>query len=139
MTKPVSADDRAILQTYVNESFERFKSIVKEGRPAFRDDDAALDKLATGEIFTAPQAQKSGLVDEIGFVEAAIDRAIDMASLSADEVRVVTYERPVRLFDPIGLARSEPVAPSVTTMLLDLATPRAYYLCTAWPGLTVAN
>ena len=53
----MSAEDREVLQRYVNESFDRFKAIVREGRPQFREDPDALDRLATGEIFSAEQAK----------------------------------------------------------------------------------
>ena len=42
---------------------------------------AALDKLATGQVFTADQALENGLIDKIGFIEDAIDRAIQLARL----------------------------------------------------------
>ena len=60
MTKELSPEDREILQNYVNESFERFKKIVRSGRPDFDRDEQALDNLATGEIFSAEQAKKLG-------------------------------------------------------------------------------
>ena len=63
MTRPVSDEDRKILQAYVNEAFGRFKDIVQGGRPVFRKAPQKLDELATGEIFTAGQAKK---FDEVG-------------------------------------------------------------------------
>ncbi len=39
--------------------------IVKEGRPLFRKDEAALNQLATGEIFSATRAEEFGLIDKI--------------------------------------------------------------------------
>ena len=99
MTKPLTADDRQVLQIYMEEAFDRFKQIVKNGRPAFRDNEQALDELATGEIFSATQAQQNGLVDEIGFVEDAIDRAAELAGLDPQAVRVVSYKTPLSLLD----------------------------------------
>lgn len=135
MTKPLSEDDRKVAQAYVNESFERFLDIVRKGRPAFREGDEALKKLATGEVFTARQAKEAGLVDEIGFIEEAIDRVKELADLKGREVRVVTYTRPPSLFDFGGFAQSAGGQRSELAALLDLAAPRAWYLWSALPTL----
>jgi protease-4 len=133
MTKPISDEDRRILQAYVDEAFARFKDVVAEGRPAFEADRAALDELATGEIFTANQALRHGLVDEIGFIEQAIDRAIELAGLDKDATRVVQYEQPASLLDlPWPVASS---GAGDLSALLELNAPRAYYLATTLPPL----
>jgi protease-4 len=54
--KPMTEEERQIFRELVDESFTQFKDVVKEGRPAFKDDSEALDKLATGQIYTAGQA-----------------------------------------------------------------------------------
>lgn len=131
MTTKSTPEDRAVLERYVNSSFERFKDIVKSGRPKFRDDPDSLDTLATGEIFTAQQAQESGLVDEIGFIEAAIERVIELADLDEDNVRVVTYEQPMSVVEALGLTHMASVSPGAE--LANLAVPRAYYLFTSLP------
>lgn len=134
MTKEMPAEHREIIQGYVNEAFERFKDIVKSGRPKFREDPSKLDALATGEIFSATKAKDGGLVDEIGFVEDAVDRAMELASLSKDKTRVVKYKRPAALFDfgDVGSARS---ARRELDMLFELSSPRAYYLSTTLPAI----
>lgn len=142
MTRPMSPDDRQVIEQYVGEAFERFKAIVKSGRPALRQanpDQALRDPqserdLATGEIFTAVQAQQYGLIDEIGFVEDAIERAMELAGLDAKRVRVVEYQAPLSLSSLMGVA--ETVAPQgELTALLEMNTPRAYYLTTTLPAL----
>ncbi len=106
MTKPLSADDREILEDYMEEAFDRFKEIVRQGRPAFRGKEGELEELATGQIFSAQQARQHGLVDEIGFLEAAIDRAAELAGFEPQEVRVVQYRSPLQLIDLLLAARS---------------------------------
>ena len=91
-TKPMTEEERKIFQALVDDSFARFKEIVAPGRAKFDKDPAALDKLATGQIFTAEQAKDNGLVDKIGFLEDAVDRAIELAKLDKDEVKVVRYK-----------------------------------------------
>jgi protease-4 len=133
MTRPIPDEHRQLLEEYVNESFERFKDIVKKGRPKFRDDEEALSQLATGEVFTATKAQEHGLVDEIGFIEEAIDRAIVLANLDAGDTRVIRYQRPTSLIELPALAKAS--RESELTTLMELTTPRAYYLTTSLPPL----
>jgi len=63
MTKPMTAEHRAIVQGTINQMFDRFKEISKDGRPVFRKDPEALEQLATGEVFLADSAKKFGLID----------------------------------------------------------------------------
>jgi len=92
LARPMTEEERKIFQGLVDEGFEQFKKVIQSGRPGFRKDPTALDKLATGQVFTADQAKQSGLVDQIGFVEDAVDRAITLAGLSAAKVHVVKYK-----------------------------------------------
>jgi protease-4 len=133
ITKPMPDDHRELLEAYIDEAFQRFKGIVKDGRPAFQEDDVVLDEIATGEVFTASQALRKGLVDKIGFVEDAIDRAIELADLNEESTRVIQYQRPLSLFD-LGLAQSRSDS-STLAEALDLGTPRPYYLWTSFPLL----
>ena len=137
-TAEETAEVRAILQDMVDQSFEGFKEIVRSGRPKFREDDDALTAVATGQIFTAKQAIDNGLVDQIGFIEDAIEKAIALANLDKEQVRVVKYERPVTGLAAV-LSGSQSHAgsawPGDLGRLLDMTAPRAYYLCTWMPAL----
>ena len=131
MTKELNEEHREILQRYVDQSFDRFKEVVKSGRPQFRADEDALNELATGEIFTAVQAQENGLVDEIGFLEDAVARAAELAGVDAEDARVVAYNSPPTLMDALGVSAET----GTMQALLELSVPRAYYLLTTLPGL----
>jgi protease-4 len=134
-TREMKPEHREIVQAHINSMFERFKSIIKEGRPVFQKDGDALEQLATGEIFTADQALKHGLIDKIGFLEAAIDRAIELAKLDKKETRVIRYNRPSTLLDGLGLPTAQQTASSLDLpQLLDLTAPRAWYLSTSLPA-----
>ncbi len=134
MTKSLSEEDREILKNYIDDAFHRFKDVVKNGRPAFRNDEGALDELATGEIFVATQAKAHGLIDELGFIEDAIERVIELASLDKDNVRVVTFKKPLTVLDAIGAAQTHVASPGLRE-LFELTSPRAYYLSTSIPPL----
>jgi protease-4 len=134
-----AAKEKEILEQLVNESFEDFKDIVKSGRPALAADGKALDQATTGQIFTAKQAQKLGLVDKLGFLEDAVDRAIELANLDRDNVRVVKYIEPKGLIEKaLGLPFTDSAKLDLGT-LLDLTAPRAYYLCTWLPAVAASH
>ncbi|MFW6170069.1 MAG: signal peptide peptidase SppA [Planctomycetota bacterium] len=142
MTKSMSEADREIVQQQVEDLFKRFKSIVKAGRPRLRQANQEGElkapeterDLATGELFPAPRAQEFGLVDEIGFMDDAISRAIELAGLEATRVRVVEFEQPFSLLAFTGLARQTAEERHLNT-LLDLSVSRPYYLATSCPPL----
>ncbi len=131
------AEERKLLQELVDLSFSRFKNIVRAGRPKLADDEKTLEQVATGQIFTAIQAKEHGLVDRIDFIEAAIERAAELAGYDPDDLRCVRYEEP-----PASIAtllNAETRQPSILgadlRTFLDLTAPRAYYLCTWLPSV----
>lgn len=131
-TRPMTPEERKILQDLVNESFADFKEIVRKGRPRFQNDPQTLDRLATGQVFTARQAKENGLVDRIGYLEDAVQRAIELAGLDPENVNVVEYKRELSLWSLLLEGRAR--APAVDLAgLLDRLTPRAYYLWTWVP------
>lgn len=134
MAKPLTEKERELFQQIVDEGFELFKRTIRSGRPAFREEPGALDQLATGQIFTAQQAAGNGLVDRIGFIESAVDRAIELAGLDPDDVKVVRYKPEPSLANVLFGAGSRGHPLDFRT-LLELSTPRAYYLCTWLPPL----
>ncbi len=137
LPEPFKAEEQKILEGLVQSSFEGFKEIVLASRPALRGDQAKQDVVFTGRIFTAKQAQENLLVDQLGFIEDAIDRAIELANLERDSTRVVEFKKPVGVLDTLlfgsqsqGRARTFDLA-----SLADLTVPRPYYLCTWMPVL----
>jgi protease-4 len=133
MARPMTEEERKIFQGLVDESFAGFKAIVQAGRPRFKEHPEELDKIATGQVFTANQALKNGLVDEIGFVEDAVAHAVKLTNLPDNEVSVVEYKPEPTLADAL-FGRSEARASRVDlSVLLDAMTPRSYYLCSWIP------
>ncbi|MCE9607341.1 MAG: signal peptide peptidase SppA [Planctomycetia bacterium] len=130
ITRKMTPEEKAVFEELVKESFDRFKGIVKSGRPKLTDDQ--LKKATTGQVFTTKQALELGLVDKQGFVEDAIARAMELASLDAATTKAVKYHRPKSLADTL-VGASAAAQKSEVQALLDLATPKAYYLF-SWPN-----
>lgn len=59
-------EQRAIYQSLVDESYERFVDVVENERKLNRED---VYKLADGRIYTATQAKEAGLIDEVSNYE----------------------------------------------------------------------
>ncbi|QDU96354.1 signal peptide peptidase SppA [Lignipirellula cremea] len=133
-TRVMSPEDRAILQTYVDSAFSRFKDVIKDGRPYFKQNPEKLDALATGQIYTAGQAEQNGLVDEIGYFDQALEQALKIGRLDRDQVRVIRYSKPMSVSQLVGLAQ-QPRSQFDLKTLLDMSSPRAYYLATSLPSL----
>lgn len=61
--RPMTEDEKIILQGIVNEIYDEFVSVVATGR---KMDQYKVRQLADGRIYTGLQAQKLGLVDHLG-------------------------------------------------------------------------
>ena len=61
-SKPLSAEQEAIYQSFVDEYYNRFVEIVAKGRNMSVEQ---VKKLADGRVYTATQAEQNGLIDGI--------------------------------------------------------------------------
>jgi len=89
MWRDFTSEEQKILQSTIDELFERFVRIVDENRPAL--DLEAVRRLADGRIYTAKQALENRLIDDILYLDDAIERAKSQAGIS--DALVVTYRR----------------------------------------------
>ena len=67
--EPTSPEARAALDSLVKDSYAWFRGLVKERRGM---DDALLDKVADGRVFTGHQGVDLKLIDELGDEKAAV-------------------------------------------------------------------
>jgi len=68
--RPMTAEDKAILQALIEDSYEQFVSAVAAGRKMPID---AVKKIADGRIYSGRQAFKLKLVDQLGGYDTAMD------------------------------------------------------------------
>lgn len=104
--RPLSPEDREVLEGVVGDVYGQFVDAVSENRALSRD---SVASLADGRIFTGEQAVELGLVDGIGTLEEAIDAAGRMAGLGErpPTVRPGERDRPT-LWDLLtGVSASE--------------------------------
>ncbi|MEZ6186854.1 MAG: signal peptide peptidase SppA [Planctomycetota bacterium] len=89
MFRDMRPDERELLQALIDAMYARFVTVVDEGRPNL--DRAAVERLADGRIYTGEQALEAGLVDELGYLEDAVDEVAKLAGLR--EPLLIAYER----------------------------------------------
>jgi protease-4 len=68
--EPTSPEARAAVEAIVRDSFDWFKGLVRDRRHL---DDASLQKVSDGRVFTGRQAVELKLIDGLGDEQAAID------------------------------------------------------------------
>ncbi|MGD8541546.1 MAG: S49 family peptidase, partial [Desulfobacteraceae bacterium] len=112
--------ERQMLQTLTEELGQRFMNLVIQHRPL---EAGHLADIATARVYLAAQALAYNLVDQIGYLDAALAEARKLAGLPQD-ARVVVYRRTEfaddNLYNPVSThAGSRPEA------LVNLGLPRA--------------
>jgi len=86
-SRPMTDEERAVLQSIVNESFAQFRSDVEEGRGS-RLDPAGFATALDARIMSGRQAKKIGLVDELGNKKAAIKKAAQLGGIKSETPRL---------------------------------------------------
>jgi protease-4 len=92
--RPFDEAQRALIQDFMDDTYEVFKQHVKEGRKGKLA--KPLDEIAAGRVYTGKQALELGLVDQIGGLADAIRYAADQAVIEDYDVRIIP--KPVDFF-----------------------------------------
>ena len=88
--REMTPEDRRILQGMIDTFQKRFLAVVTHGRKGI--DKEQMQLISDGRIFTTDEAKTLGLIDQIGYMDLAIDLAKQTAGLK--EARVILYRRP---------------------------------------------
>ncbi|MCG3136497.1 MAG: putative signal peptide peptidase SppA [Phycisphaerae bacterium] len=90
MFREMTPEERQVFQTMIDEMYERFVTVVQEGRPQLTRE--KILPLADGRIYTARQAEITGLVDRLGSIYDGLQSAKARAGIS--RCKAVIYQRP---------------------------------------------
>jgi protease IV len=107
----VTPEERKMVQDLIDETYARFKSVVREGRDfSARKNQSQPDKgrplapnwaeYADGRIFSGKEAARLGFVDEVGTFKTAVNRAKTLAGVR--EATLVEYQP---IFDLANILR----------------------------------
>jgi protease-4 len=134
----IPPEESAMIQNLVNEVYEKFKSVVEEGRrrASQKNKDTGRDlndnwkEYADGRVLSGNEALKLGFVDELGNFEDAVKAAQRIAGISS--ANLIEYQQRIDISDIFRLfGQSE----AKTTVKVDLGLEapklqagRLYYL-----------
>lgn len=93
-TRPMTEEDRKVMQAVIDSIHAQFIKAVSEGRKLPEE---KVREIADGRIFSGEQALKLGLVDKLGGLEDAVKRAGILGGLG-DEPTVVYPPKKRKLF-----------------------------------------
>jgi protease-4 len=125
------------LQEVLDEMQDRFEKVVKDGRVNKLKTRSETVRVAdrngkvtqrentepfNGKIYLASKAKELGLIDQIGYEDAAIDRAAQLASLS--KPNVVRYARRKTFMEALMDGKSDASFKIDTKLIDQLQTPR---------------
>lgn len=82
INQPFSDTERAAMKRLMDDTYRQFVAKAAQGRKMPFE---ALEKLAGGRVYTGRQAQKLGLVDEVGTLDDAIAAAKELARIPSDQ------------------------------------------------------
>ncbi len=87
--RPLTPETAAMLQQMADEFHQRFQQVVVANRPAVpRDNPAVFD----GRVFTAEQARSLGLIDQLGYLEDAINEIQNRSGCGLSRVVMLRRE-----------------------------------------------
>ena len=96
VTRPMTDEEKKIIQNEVDKIYFTFKSRVAEGRKLKMD---YVDSIAQGRVWTGKRAIELKLADQLGGLEDAVAEAVKMTGVK--EYRLKSYPEPKSFFEYI--------------------------------------
>jgi protease IV len=94
--REMTAEERALLQELVDDIYDQFLDMVARDRNIAKEN---LRKIADGRVFTGRQAQKLGLVDDLGDMGYAVTLAGEMSGIKGKPEVVYPKKKGSRFWD----------------------------------------
>lgn len=94
--RPLSPDEMRMLQVYIDRGYNTFKDRVAQGRKLTMQQ---VETIAQGHVYTGEDALKIKLVDELGGLDKAVQKAVQLAKIK--DYYTENYPAPVNWLDQI--------------------------------------
>jgi protease-4 len=88
--KDLTEEEKKIFQSVIDELYNKFLDVVYQKRKDSLSFEK-LKKIADGRIYTASQAHTLKLIDEIGYFDSALKKALSLAMIKDAKVIAYTY------------------------------------------------
>lgn len=96
INRPLTIEERAILQSQVDHGYNDFTLAVANGRHKTQE---YINSIGQGRVWTGEQALKIGLVDKLGNINDAINSAANKANLKG--YKIVNYPEQKSIFSKL--------------------------------------
>jgi protease-4 len=113
--RPMTEEEQRLLQDMIMDTYDQFVEAVLNGRPVEED---KVRPYLDGRVLTGRQAHKLGLVDELGNIYRAIEKAAEMAGF--EEVPEQIYEPEREKPGVMGFLFGEASARNIASMIHSL-------------------
>lgn len=100
-SRAMTSEEKDILQSVLDDSFDRFVNIVKDGRDM---SESKVRELADGRIYSAQQAEDNGLIDEIGYEDETLKAM--KKDMKAKDAEVFEYSEEGSFFSSFSNAKA---------------------------------
>jgi protease-4 len=97
VSRPLTPEEKAILQNSVNRGYDTFTKAVAQGRGKTQE---YINSIGQGRVWTGAQALKIGLVDRLGNISDAVKSAAKKANLK--DYKLVTYPEQKSILNKFG-------------------------------------
>jgi protease-4 len=125
-TREPTDEEKEILQNIVDESQARFLEIITKNRGIPSKN---LEIISDGRVLTAKQAKELNLIDELGYLNSAVNKAKELADIK--EAALTQYKQPFsweQLFGGLGVKlKGESIISELKNSLYS-SQPRIMYL-----------
>ena len=88
MNRPFNADERAVMQRYINQGYATFVKRCADGRGMSTE---SIEAVAQGRVWTGEMAKELGLVDMLGDIELAKEIAAEKAGI--ENYTLISYPK----------------------------------------------
>jgi len=123
--RPMTEEEKMLLQEMIDDTYKQFFNAVKAGRPNMSEE--SLKEYADGRVFTGERAKTLGFIDELGGEEKAKDLLGELTGLKNPKILTTkTNSFMDFLFLSSGLETKMGLAEKVE----DLTSPKVSYLWT---------
>lgn len=130
MGNPLTDEQRDILQSIIDESYEIFVDVVAENRGL---DEKTVKKLADGRVYSPKQAKEAGLIDEIADFDTAVEamkkeNKITNSTLYYDEQPTSFWQEIMSAASNVGISKANSDFSAIRSYIDDNKEMKVMYM-----------